>query len=91
MSILIGRNQLNQMVSSIGQPASSLEDTHTTVLAVSSDNIGKIIDIITTIADQTNLLALNATVDAQNNQYTTLKSYLLILDQKALDSFLRNT
>ena len=65
-STLKGREQLNQMVTSIDQLAKSLEQTHATVstLAVSSDNIGKVIDVITAIADQTNLLALNAAIEA---------------------------
>jgi len=65
-STLKGREQLNHMVTSIDQLAKSLEQTHTTVstLAVSSDNIGKVIDVITAIADQTNLLALNAAIEA---------------------------
>ncbi|SHE73569.1 methyl-accepting chemotaxis protein [Marinomonas polaris] len=63
---LKGKDQLNQMITSINQLAKSLEQTHRTIsaLAVSSDNIVKVIDVITAIADQTNLLALNAAIEA---------------------------
>lgn len=43
--------------------ASRTNDTITT-LGASSSEIGKVIDVITTIARQTNLLALNATIEA---------------------------
>lgn len=63
---LNGRDQLEQMVQVINQLAVTLEQTRGTVsdLAERSDNIAKVIDVITAIADQTNLLALNAAIEA---------------------------
>lgn len=45
--------------SSVNQSATVVQE-----LRVSSNQIGKIIEVITTIADQTNLLALNAAIEA---------------------------
>lgn len=51
--------QMDTINSSVNQSATVVQE-----LRVSSNQIGKIIEVITTIADQTNLLALNAAIEA---------------------------
>lgn len=76
-TVATAMEEMDASISEISQSASdatgvvtsairTVESTTTTVgqLGISSAEIGKVIDVITSIAEQTNLLALNATIEA---------------------------
>ena len=60
------RKMLEGAVSSVSALSGDMAATNTTIeaVAISSENITKIIDVISMIAEQTNLLALNAAIEA---------------------------
>lgn len=61
-----GKTRVEESVSSMEQIHKKVADISTQIekLSLSSDQIGKIIGVITEIASQTNLLALNAAIEA---------------------------
>lgn len=61
-----GKAIVGQAISSIGKLASEVENAAVVIqqLAKDSDDIGKVLDVIKSIAEQTNLLALNAAIEA---------------------------
>jgi methyl-accepting chemotaxis protein len=61
-----GQESVNRARQEITQLASRLEGTHSTVqvLAGQAQQIGTVLEVISSIADQTNLLALNAAIEA---------------------------
>jgi methyl-accepting chemotaxis protein len=61
-----GQQVVEQTIHSINQLASDVTKVSSIIktLEQDSDNIGKILDVIRSIADQTNLLALNAAIEA---------------------------
>ncbi|MHB9365709.1 methyl-accepting chemotaxis protein [Pseudomonas amygdali pv. morsprunorum] len=61
-----GRDSVNRAQSEITQLAARINTTDETVqaLANQSEQIGKVLDVIGSIAEQTNLLALNAAIEA---------------------------
>ncbi|WP_341304279.1 methyl-accepting chemotaxis protein [Pseudomonas sp. TMP25] len=61
-----GSRSVNHVRSEIGKLATQIDVTETEVqaLASQSEKIGKVLEVIRTIADQTNLLALNAAIEA---------------------------
>jgi methyl-accepting chemotaxis protein len=61
-----GRQVVNRTVSTINGLASAVESASGAIqqLAVDSENIGSVLDVIRGIAEQTNLLALNAAIEA---------------------------
>ena len=64
--ILRGQESVGRAQHEITQLATRLEGTHHTVqgLAVQAEQIGSVLDVISSIANQTNLLALNAAIEA---------------------------
>ncbi len=64
--ILRGQQSVGRAQHEIAQLASRLEGTHHTVqgLAVQAEQIGSVLEVISSIANQTNLLALNAAIEA---------------------------
>ena len=64
--ILRGQESVGRAQHEIAQLASRLEGTHHTVqgLAVQAEQIGSVLEVISSIANQTNLLALNAAIEA---------------------------
>ncbi|MGO4798172.1 methyl-accepting chemotaxis protein [Pseudomonas sp. W22_MBD1_FP4] len=64
--ILRGQESVGRAQHEITQLATRLTDTHQTVqgLAVQAEQIGSVLDVISSIANQTNLLALNAAIEA---------------------------
>ena len=64
--ILRGQESVGRAQHEITQLAKRLTDTHQTVqgLAVQAEQIGSVLDVISSIANQTNLLALNAAIEA---------------------------
>ncbi|KTB60281.1 chemotaxis protein [Pseudomonas fluorescens] len=64
--ILRGQESVGRAQQEITQLASRLNGTHETVqgLAVQTEQIGTVLDVISSIANQTNLLALNAAIEA---------------------------
>ena len=64
--ILRGQQSVGRAQHEITQLATRLTDTHQTVqgLAVQAEQIGSVLDVISSIANQTNLLALNAAIEA---------------------------
>ncbi|MFJ2983423.1 MULTISPECIES: methyl-accepting chemotaxis protein [unclassified Pseudomonas] len=61
-----GQDSVNRAQQEIVQLASRLQGTHDTVeaLAGQAQQIGTVLEVISSIADQTNLLALNAAIEA---------------------------
>ena len=61
-----GSRSVNHVRSEIGKLATQIDVTETEVqaLAEQSEKIGKVLEVIRSIADQTNLLALNAAIEA---------------------------
>ena len=61
-----GSRSVNHVRSEIGKLATQIDVTETEVkaLAAQSEQIGKVLEVIRSIADQTNLLALNAAIEA---------------------------
>jgi len=64
--ILRGQDSVGRAQHEITQLASRLEGTHQTVqgLALQAEQIGSVLEVISSIANQTNLLALNAAIEA---------------------------
>ncbi|NMZ94262.1 methyl-accepting chemotaxis protein [Pseudomonas panacis] len=64
--ILRGQESVGRAQHEITQLATRLEGTHHTVqgLAVQAEQIGSVLEVISSIANQTNLLALNAAIEA---------------------------
>ncbi|WP_460135887.1 methyl-accepting chemotaxis protein [Pseudomonas sp. S1_E04] len=64
--ILRGQQSVGRAQHEITQLATRLEGTHQTIqgLAVQAEQIGSVLDVISSIANQTNLLALNAAIEA---------------------------
>ena len=64
--ILRGQESVGRAQQEITQLASRLNGTHETVqgLAVQTEQIGTVLEVISSIANQTNLLALNAAIEA---------------------------
>lgn len=64
--ILRGQESVGRAQQEITQLASRLNGAHETVqgLAVQAEQIGTVLDVISSIANQTNLLALNAAIEA---------------------------
>ncbi|KJZ51364.1 MULTISPECIES: methyl-accepting chemotaxis protein [Pseudomonas] len=64
--ILRGQESVGRAQQEITQLASRLNGTHETVqgLAVQAEQIGTVLEVISSIANQTNLLALNAAIEA---------------------------
>ncbi|ERH48288.1 methyl-accepting chemotaxis protein [Pseudomonas simiae] len=64
--ILRGQESVGRAQQEITQLASRLNGTHETVqgLALQAEQIGTVLDVISSIANQTNLLALNAAIEA---------------------------
>ncbi|AUZ85237.1 methyl-accepting chemotaxis protein [Methylophaga nitratireducenticrescens] len=62
----VGRNVVEQIITSINALASEINDSSDVIRKVKmdSENIGLILDVIKNIAEQTNLLALNAAIEA---------------------------
>ncbi|MBL4910487.1 MAG: methyl-accepting chemotaxis protein [Alteromonadaceae bacterium] len=61
-----GQEVINQTVTEINSLTNTVQEATTVItsLAVESENIGGVLDVIRGIADQTNLLALNAAIEA---------------------------
>ncbi|SFI17490.1 methyl-accepting chemotaxis protein [Pseudomonas guineae] len=61
-----GSRSVNHVRSEIGKLATQIDVTESEVqaLAAQSEQIGKVLEVIRSIADQTNLLALNAAIEA---------------------------
>ena len=66
VQITRGQESVNRAQQEITQLASRLKGTHSTVqvLAGQAQQIGTVLEVISSIADQTNLLALNAAIEA---------------------------
>jgi methyl-accepting chemotaxis protein len=66
VQITRGQESVNRAQHEITQLASRLKGTHSTVqvLAGQAEQIGTVLEVISSIADQTNLLALNAAIEA---------------------------
>ena len=64
--ILRGQESVGRAQQEITQLASRLNGTHETIqsLAVQTEQIGTVLEVISSIANQTNLLALNAAIEA---------------------------
>lgn len=62
----MGQDKINEVSKAISHQATELEAARQQVasLAASSEQIGTVIDVITSVAEQTNLLALNAAIEA---------------------------
>lgn len=62
----MGQEKINEVSQAISHQAIELETARQQVasLAASSEQIGTVIDVITSVAEQTNLLALNAAIEA---------------------------
>lgn len=65
-SVNIGRDSIQNVVESMNHISDSTTTVKTSIkeLAKSSDEIGRIVEMISGIAEQTNLLALNAAIEA---------------------------
>lgn len=61
-----GDNIVQQSISSMSALANQIQSTASVIgqLATESQNIGRVLDVIKSIAEQTNLLALNAAIEA---------------------------
>ena len=61
-----GEQIMQQTIAGMGQIASQVEDSASTIRALNAnaEKIGEVISVIDDIADQTNLLALNAAIEA---------------------------
>ncbi|WP_372871330.1 methyl-accepting chemotaxis protein [Shewanella sp.] len=61
-----GDNIVQQSISSMSSLATQIQSTASVIgqLATESQNIGRVLDVIKSIAEQTNLLALNAAIEA---------------------------
>ncbi|MBI3776781.1 MAG: HAMP domain-containing protein [Gammaproteobacteria bacterium] len=61
-----GRDVVSKTVNSINDLAREIDSVSQSInrLCTDSDNIGKVLDVIKSIAEQTNLLALNAAIEA---------------------------
>lgn len=61
-----GRQVMEQSIHTLGQLSQRIESSNTVIKQVDdlSNQINKIVDVITSIADKTNLLALNAAIEA---------------------------
>ncbi|ROL69902.1 chemotaxis protein [Pseudomonas chlororaphis] len=66
LQITRGQESVSRAQHEITQLASRLKGTHETVqvLAVQAEQIGSVLEVISSIAEQTNLLALNAAIEA---------------------------
>lgn len=65
-SAIAGRARVEETVEAIGVMVSNVRDSSIELqaLAIKANDIGRVLDVIRSIADQTNLLALNAAIEA---------------------------
>lgn len=61
-----GKNIVSETINHIEELSSNIDNVSTVIssLAIETDSIGSVLDVIRGIADQTNLLALNAAIEA---------------------------